>query len=380
MHSSPDNLFIGAPEEKIFFNAAGVAPLSVSASETIRIAMHDLACPDYNTLNLLFESYEKVRSDIAALINGAPKDIAFFHTCAAALSQVAFGLSQAKELSSENEVICFGSDYPSNVYPWVDACRRSGATLKLIDAEAGKHRTELLCEAITDSTKIVACSWVQYEAGEILDLEMLCDAAHRVGAWVVVDAIQGLGTIPFSLKDLPVDAVAGGGHKWLMGPLGQGFLWMSESLRSAIEPIMVGAMSYGTPDDKADITLSLKKGAAGLEPGSPMMLHVLGMGASLRRLLSLGIDEVYRHNLMLREELRLLLKDYGFDAVESSNSFISPILNVKASLTKVQRMSGHFNSHGVVHSVRGEGLRLAPHIYNSKSDVDRLAHILKGFV
>ena len=203
-------------------NNAGVAPLSAPARDAIG------ACADRMRMGsagigAALDAYEDDRKSVAALVGAAAGDVAMVQTCAVAISTVAAGFP----FRAGDEIVTLEQEYPSNAYPWLRAAERSGARVVRVPSNA---RFEIdhdrLVDAIGPKTRVVAVSWVQFSTGEMVDLVALSEACRRHDAWLVVDAIQGIGVLPFDLHAFGVDVVCGGTHKWLCGPLGHGF-WRS---------------------------------------------------------------------------------------------------------------------------------------------------------
>ena len=256
----------------VLFNTAGVAPMSTGAEAAIVAESRSRAL-----LSQASRIYEQARGSFARLTGARPEDVALMQTCAAAISQVALGLA----LRPGDEIVTTDQEYPSNAYPWYAAAQRASALIRVVRSQPDYSLpTESVLTAIGPQTRVVAVSWVQFQTGAVLDLRAISDACRRHGAWLVVDAIQGLGVMPFDLLQLGVDAVCGGTHKWLCGPLGQGFLALAPGRAAELAPLLHGAMTYGTPEDAVDPSRPPRPDARRFEPGSPPLLSAAGAAAA----------------------------------------------------------------------------------------------------
>lgn len=347
----------------IHLNNAGVAPLSSRAER----AIVDVAASMREgslAMGALLTRYERARGLFARLVGCERDDLAFFQTCAAAISQVAFGYP----LHPGDRVVRLDQEYPSNAYPWHRATERVGAVVDVVPSGpdfAINH--DALIAAIGPQTRVVAISFVQFQTGATVDLARVVAAARRVGAIVVVDAIQGLGMLPFDMAALGVDAVCGGTHKWLLGPVGQGFLAMTTSLRERLVPILQGAISYGTPDDPVDAKKPLRADIRRFEPGSPSLIGAIGGAASVELLLEVGQPHVLREAVGLADYVVELARSRGWVVLARGPS---PIVTVVPS-GDPRRLADVLRASGISVGQRGGGLRFAPHAFNTTSDIER---------
>lgn len=367
---------------EVLFNNAGIAPMGTAAEQAIARAAGALG-RGFFSIDGLFGDYERARATFARLVGVAPADLGFFGTCAAAISQVALGLP----LAPGDEILLWDQEYPSNAYPWHAAAARSGAVVRTVPSEPDLSvRDERLHQAIGPRTRVVAVSWVQYQTGAVTELRALSERCRAVGAWLVVDAIQGLGVMPFDLAALGVDAVCGGTHKWLCGPLGLGFLGLAPGRAAELAPLLHGAMTYGDPDTPVDARRPPRPDARRFEPGSPPLLSALGGAAAVAWLLGLGIDALGQAALALADELREALLARGHRVLAPQNAPgapRSPIVTflpgpgpgpVPPEATRALAQRLHRNK--VACAVRAGGIRLSPHAFNDASDLAALLRVL----
>ncbi len=353
-------------EGKIHLNNAGIAPMTRVAHEAIVHWSHTLATQASLGRNSIVEVYSQSRNQIANFLHCRPTDLGFFQTCAVAISQLALGL----KLSKGDQILTWEIEYPSNAYPWLEACRRSGAELIRIPCEDGTIRMERLLEAIGPSTKVVAISWVQFQSGAITDLTPLSRRCREVGALLAVDGIQGLGVLPFDFEKSGIDALCGGPHKWICGPLGLGFMALREEWQSRLRPLALGAFSYGTSEDPVDPSRPLRDGMARFEPGSPSFLPVLGMAASM-----IAIQKNEKSIAALAQQHALKLRD-GFRALGAKllgEGNLSPIVTLQHERQK--QLTQAFDRRGVSYASRGGGIRLSPHGFNTEEEMEEVLAI-----
>jgi cysteine desulfurase / selenocysteine lyase len=374
--TSPDRLLeeLRAPlagTDELHLNNAGVAPMSRRAlgagARALEIMLRGTSgIPD------LLKEIRAAREIHARLVGCDRDDLSFFPTCAAAISQVALGFP----FKGGDEIVLLDQEYPSNAYPWHRAAARAGARVVVVPSapDFTVDFTRLL-EAIGERTRVVAVSWVQFSTGTTLDLRALADAAHARGAWLVVDAIQGLGVMPFDLAASGADAVCGGSHKWLLGPVGHGFLALAPGRAAALEPIMVGAMTYGTPDDPIDPARPPREDARRFEPGTPLAVGAIATAASIDLLLEIGVDRVNREALAAADLFAARADERGLGvrgaAATAGGAPRSPILTLLPRARDPKAIVDELRARGCSVAPRGGGVRVAPHAHNGPQHVER---------
>jgi cysteine desulfurase/selenocysteine lyase len=352
----------------VHLNNAGVAPMTSRAERAIGDVAMSLREGSLAMTKLL-RRYEQARGSFSRLVGCSPENLAFFQTCAAAISQVAFGYP----LAAGDRIVRLDQEYPSNAYPWHRAAERVGATVDVVQSGpdyAIDH--DALVAAIGPRTKVVALSFVQFQSGAVVDVARVVEAAHRFGAIVVVDAIQGLGMLPFDMAALGVDAVCGGTHKWLLGPVGHGFLALSPTLREQLVPVLQGAITYGTPDDPVDPQRAMRTDIRRFEPGTPLLLGAIGGAASVELLLEVGQPRLLREASVVADHVVELARQRGWP-VRARGA--SPIVTVVPPADP-KELGEILRDADISVGIRGGGLRLAPHGFNTTADVERVFDVV----
>ena len=360
-----------AKGERIHLNNAGIAPMSLSASKALNFCGERMTRGGAE-LKSLFDDYQNARKTFASLVGASAENTVHVQTCAIAISTVALGMP----MGAGEEIVTLDQEYPSNAYAWHRAADRAGARVVIVSSDDDlRIDTQKLIDAITPRTRVVAISWVQYQSGEGVELKAISKACKAAGAWLVVDAVQGIGIIPFDLEEMGVDAVCVGTHKWLTGPMGHGFLaFRNESIRDAVEPIYYGALSYGTPDEMTDAKRSLRSDPRRFEPGNPLLLGALSGAASASVISQVGVDVIGNEARRLSKKLRRGLGDMGFlvlgDAAQKSP-------NVTFRAREQDAISKLLDDNNVAHASRKSGLRLAPHAFNTDGEIEKVLNLIE---
>jgi selenocysteine lyase/cysteine desulfurase len=351
--------------QRLHLNNAGLAPISKVARDKIFYWGNRFYEEGFYTDKDYVEDVFHSRKSLATLIGCEHSEIAYFQSTAGAISQLCFHFP----LSAGDEVITWDQEYASNLYPWQEACKRSQAKLVIVESEKDfTTPVEKIIEKISDKTKVIALSWVQFLTGARTDIESLSKVTQEKNIFLFVDVMQGLGLHPFHMKDWGVDAVAGGSHKWLTAPVGVGFLAIASKHISQIRPHNVGAYTFGTCDDPTDLLCTPKKDALKFEAGSKQVLEITALGASVDLILKTGVNVIEAEVKRLSSKLSKGLKELGYE-VYSNNSSIVNFLPKSQCSEKLLSIPCLF-------ALRGPGIRLSPHAFNLDSDIERVVKAL----
>lgn len=364
--------------ERTFFNHAGVAPLSHRASEALwryaeRAARHAYVDSGW------YRRVHEVKARAARMINArGPHEIAMVPNTSTGLSLVARGI----DWQSGDHIVITDVEYPANRYPWIDVQKRMNDTVEVIEVRQqpdGRIDAEDVADAVTDRTRVVALSHVQYASGCRTDLRPIAEMVHRVNGYLCVDAIQSVGAMPVDVQAQGIDFLAADGHKWMLGPEGCGFFYCHEDLCPLLRPSVVGWMNMVDAQDYGNYQFEFQMDARRFEPGSYNIPGILALGASLDLLLEVGLDRVWQRIDALTTQLCNGLADKGYtvfsprDNEAERSGIVSwlpkpgrPAKQLVVDLEKLQ----------ITIALREGRLRASPHFYNTPEQIDRLLDAL----
>jgi selenocysteine lyase/cysteine desulfurase len=322
-----------------WLNTASYGLPPVPAWEALRSALADW-CTGRTSWEHWSDSVSRARSGFARLIGVPEADVAVGAQVSQMLAPVAAGVPDGAT------VLVPDIEFTSNVFPWAVHAGR-GVTVRTAPV-AG------FADHIDRGVDVVAFSLVQSSTGEIADYPAIVAAARSVGAWVVVDATQACGWLPFDGG--LADAVVVGAYKWLMSPRGTGFISLAPALRERLRPLMAGWFAgdevhesyYGLP-------LRLARDARAFDL-SPAWHPWVGTAPAIDVVEELGVQAIREHNLALANRF---LKELGQPAGDSA----IVVVDVPDAEHKLQRA-------GIRAAVRAGRVRASFHIYNTESDVD----------
>ncbi|MBL4700621.1 MAG: aminotransferase class V-fold PLP-dependent enzyme [Phycisphaeraceae bacterium] len=358
-------------EQMDFFNHAGVAPISHRAATVLQEYALEASSFAY-TKDKWYPQLAQVKRSLAQLINARGEhEIAFVPNTSTGLSMIANGI----QWHQGDNVIISDVEYPANRYPWENLVKQGVELIEVPQLPDGTIDAEFVCNAITNRTRVVSLSSVQYASGFRIDLKPIAQMIHHAGGYLCVDGIQSVGLIPLDVQAIGIDFLAADGHKWLLGPEGLGFLYVHEDLVRLLHPTVIGWHSVVNPMDFGNYNFELHADAKRFEPGTQNIPGVLALGASVNLLQEVGIDTVWQNVQKLNEQLCNGLPDAGCQVLsprgqgQFGGSVIfkptNPEVNPKRVVAELQKQN-------IIAVVREGCIRVSPHFYNQPQQIDRL--------
>jgi selenocysteine lyase/cysteine desulfurase len=357
----------------VFMNHAGVAPMSERARAAIDAQMERLTLRPYVD-GLAEEEAERLRGSIARLVGAEAETIGLVRSTAHGLSLLAQGL----DWREGDNVVGARGEYPANVYPWM-ALRDRGVEYRMAELVDGRITPEAVLSLVDDRTRVVALSHVQFWNGYRIDIEAIGAQLDRRGVLFAVDAIQSVGALRLDLSALPVDFLAAGAGKWLLGPLGIGFCFCRPELLPRLRPVLVGVGSVKRDHEYFDYAFELGDTARRFEESVVSILDVAAFQAAVDLLLDVGPEAVEERVLGLARQLATGLAERGHQVVEPwprgprEGSGIVSFRRPDATAAEVLR---DLNAAHVVGRRHADFVRLSPHFYNTPEEVERVLDVL----
>jgi len=365
-------------DHRVFMAHAGVAPLPAAAVEAIREFTRQ-ASRDHQESGFIGPAVESVRETAAKLLDCSAGEIALLGPTSLGLSLVANGLSW----NQGDEVVYYHQDYPANVYPWSNLAVRGVKPVALKPARPGQITPELVEEALTGRTRLVALATCHFLSGFRIDVEGIGRLLAKRDVLFCLDGIQSLGAFPLSTEY--VDFLSADSHKWLLGPMGAGIFFVKRSRFGELTPTLLGSWNVESPDFVAQERIAFRDDARRYEPGALNVPGIIGMGSAMELLLRAGIDDVEARILLLRGRILELVRPLGYGVYGEENGSgeerASGILSLRCPGKNMADVVGRLARKGISVSLRRTGkgedlLRLSPHFYNTEEEIERLAAAL----
>jgi cysteine desulfurase / selenocysteine lyase len=363
-----------ALEHYAYLNSAAVSPMPTTAIEAINKQLVDVST--HGSLHYLdwIATKNRSRDLIAEMLHVRSDQIAFLRNTSDGFASIANGIDWAEG----DNIVSFANEFPSNFYPWRRIRDEYSVELRLAPEREGRIDLDVLIEMIDSNTKVVALSSVQFASGFRSDLERIGRAARAVDALFCVDIIQGFGQLPYDLAAEFVDAACGASHKWLCAPEGCGIIYLSDRARERINPTFVGWISVENAWDFVDREQPFRPNALAWESGTGTSSLFYGLEQSLKLLHETGAETIENHLAGLTDELCDGLGGKSYEVLSSrAPGERSAIVCIRSTAgISPNDIGSRLEEANVIVSVRGAGVRIAPHFYNNSEDIDRLLDAL----
>ena len=364
-------------KSRIFMAHAAVTVLPGPVAEAMS-ALIQRCSEDFRDFSETLALIQRTRESAARIINASPDEIALLGPTSLGLSLVANGIAWAPG----DEVVCYLDDYPANVYPWMNL-RDKGVQIRFIEpAQVGELTVEALQRVLTPKTKLVALASCSFLSGFRIDIAAIGKLLRERGILFCLDAIQTLGAFPTTVEY--VDFLSADAHKWLLGPLAIGVVYVRKELFEVCRPTLLGAWNLKAPNFVAQNQIEFVEGAQRYEPGVLNLPGVVGMKASIDFLLEIGIDKIAQRILSIRSRLVSGLTELGFTLLGENNTPMhqSGIITVGHPTRDIVSEHKRLLENGIVCSPRqdrqgNQYLRFSPHFYNSEDEIARVLETLK---
>ncbi|HVZ43907.1 MAG TPA: aminotransferase class V-fold PLP-dependent enzyme [Ramlibacter sp.] len=294
----------------------------------------------------------KVRARLARWLGMEPEDVAFVSNTTEGLNLAAHSLRFARG----ERIVLAEDEFPSVARIWGPAAQ-AGAELVRVPIPREALRQQALMEAVDARTRLLVVSQTHSGTGTTVDLDALGRHCHERGALLMVDGIQALGAVPFTLEH--VDIYASSFFKWMLSGFGIAMLVTSARAREAMTPAWHG---YANMDEPHQLQYA--------HVNSPA---IYGLDATLDLMESFGWEAIHAQVRDLGDRLLLAADGHGLDLV-TPRAQRAGIFIFRAPDGEAARM--RLAESGISVSARGQGVRVSPHFYNTAEDVDRCASAL----
>jgi cysteine desulfurase / selenocysteine lyase len=364
---------------KIFMSHAAVTALPRAVADAV-IRFTEQSAANFESLSAVLNLLQETRASAARLIGSSPDEVALIGPTSLGLSLFANGI----DWQPGDEVICYLDDYPANVYPWLNL-RSRGVTIRLLDpAEPGAITPELVAGALTPKTRLVALASCNFVSGYRIDVDAIGKLLREKGILFSLDAIQTLGAFPTRVEY--VDFLSADAHKWLLGPLAIGIVYVRKECFEICRPTLLGSWNIKAPGYVAQQEIEFHPTAQRYEPGTMNLIGISGMKAAIDLLLEIGIGRIAERILAIRARLIDGLRKFGFAVLGPTDGpNASGIITVSRPGTDMQALFERLTSEQIVCSPRQDRkgrqyIRFSPHFYNTQAEIDRVLEVLATVV
>ncbi len=361
----------------VYLNHASVCPISTSVYERMNRHTRDLLENGAVHFHEGIAAIKQTRGLAARLINAAPEEIAFAPNTSAGLAMIANGV----DWRAGDNIVTADCEFPANVVPWMRIKRDFGVEVRMARERECRLETEEILKLIDDRTRVVALSFVEFASGFRNDMAAIGRHCRERDALFVVDAIQGLGALGLDVEACAIDALSADAHKFLLGPDGVALFYVSRRAMERVKPTLVGWLSVNNPEDYFNYDQPYAPNARRFESGALNTAGVAGLGAAIELFLQIGVEKIESHLLdlgdYLCERLRERLTDRGYRVASSRrDGEKSAIICLQHEKYSANELCHLLNDRRIITTPRLGRLRVSPHFYNTREEIDRLIEAL----
>lgn len=361
-------------ENIAYLNHAAIAPWPIRTVEAVQRFAQENGERGSQHYDRWLRIEAELREQFRSLINASSCDeIALLKSTSEALSVVAYGL----DWKAGDKIIIPDGEFPSNRIVW-ESLRSIGVELLTVDISSTDEPEAALISAMDEHTRLLSTSSVQYATGLVLNLDVLGQACREREILFCVDAIQSLGAKPFDVQACQADFVAADGHKWMLGPEGLALFFCRQPLLKKLKLNQYGWHMVEAMGEFDRTEWTAANSARRFECGSPNMLGIHALHASLGLLLEVGIQEVFTR---IQANTQYLI-----DNLKGKAKVLSPLAaERRCGITTVVTEDPdivvryrHLQASGVICALRGGGIRFSPHYYTQQNQLNKaLTHLFE---
>jgi selenocysteine lyase/cysteine desulfurase len=369
-------------EPVAYLNHAGVSPPSDPVRAAVRAAVDDFARRGSGAGGAALERRRVLRGRIARLLGARPEDVALTQNTSAGIQAVALDFPWRRG----DRIVLFEGEFPANVTPWQQAALAFGLEATFLPLDPFRRSSEeglaRLDRELERGVRLVAVSAVQFRTGLAMPVAEMARRCAAAGAEILVDAVQAAGAVPLDVAG--VDYLAAGAHKWLMGLLGAGFLYVRPGRAEALVPRTAGWLSHEEAtrfltDGPGHLRRDrpIRRRADLVEIGGASEVSLAALEASLGILESIGVPAIRAHVGSYLDRIEPELVARGFASLRAPDpERRSGILSLEPPPgVGVAALARELQGRGVACAIPDGALRLSPHWPN---DVAEVPHVLRA--
>ena len=342
---------------------------------------------DYDSAVKTNELYDNVRNIVGEFINCDPNTVIYTSGATHSLNMVVFGFMRYF-LKPGDEVLLNKGEHASNILPWIKLSEEIGFTIKYIPlADDYSLTLDNVRKSITPNTKVISLALISNVIGDLRDIKGIGELCKDNNIIFNVDGAQGIPHIKFDFKNSNVDFLSFSGHK-MCGPTGVGILVGKYELLEKMKPLMYGGGMNNYFEE--DNSYELKSIPTRFEAGTPAIAEVIGLGAAIKYLMSIGMDNIHKQEIELKKYFLEKIKDLDNIIVYNKN-LNSGIVAFNINGVFAQDSSMYLNHYGI--AVRAGNhcakmlkdemdikntVRVSMYFYNTYSEIDKLIEVLRN--
>jgi selenocysteine lyase/cysteine desulfurase len=370
----PQRDAFAVPPEIAYFNTATLSPQLHRVRAAGEAALERRGRPWAISPDDWFSDAERLRTLFGELIGADAEGVALVPATSYGFAVAARNLG----LQGGDRVLVLGEEYPSGIYTLRAASRAAGAEIVTVHREPGQMWADAILDVLDDRVRVVSVPNVHWTDGAWVDLEAVSARAHEVGARLVIDGSQSIGAMPLDVATLRPDFVMSVGYKWLLGPMGVSYLYVADEHRRG-EPVEQNWIAREGSEDFArlvDYRDEYQPGARRFDVGQRTNFELVPMAiAALEQLHSWQVGRVADAPSRVTGTIAARATTLGLDSLPAGQR--GPhLLGVRLPESIRSDVVARLAAVDCFAALRGETLRIAPHLHVTDADIDRLMNAL----
>jgi selenocysteine lyase/cysteine desulfurase len=359
------------PEGITYLNCSYMSPQLKSVTAAGLDAVRIKSMPWTLTAAEWFTSTEQLRALTGNVLGTGTDSVAIIPAASYGLAIAAANVT----VSAGSSIVLLAETFPSIAYTWREAARKHDATIVSVARDPETGWTDAVLRAIDARTAVVCVPRCHWADGSIVDLVRVGERARQVGAALVIDASQSFGVVPLDIDRIQPDFLVSVGYKWQLGPYGLGYLYASPKWQQVGVPIEQSWLPRQGSDDftrVADYSDEFQPGARRFDMGEFTQFILAPMAAAaLQQILDWGMASIEQSISHLTEEIaqRAVAAGYVIAPAEQRSKHM---LGIRFRGGLPAKLATALAAAKVYVSIRGDSVRISPHLYNTSADIDRL--------
>jgi selenocysteine lyase/cysteine desulfurase len=364
------------PDDVTYLNCSYMAPQLRSVTAAGLEAVRAKATPWRLSSADFFSGVDVLRALAATVMGVEPDGVAI-------VPSVSYGLAVAARnapVRPGQSIAMLEREFPSNEYAWRALARRVGARIVTVGRTGGESWADAIERAVDDDTAVVSVPHCHWSDGSLVDLERVGECARAVGAMFVVDASQSLGAAPLDVARLQPDFLVAVGYKWLLGPYGLGYLYAAPRWRLEGVPLEESWLARAGSEDFSSLTQyrdDYRGGARRFDMGEASQFVLVPMAQqALRAVLAWGVGHIQQTLRPLIDRAAQIAGDSGW-IVAPPGQRAGHMVGIRLPTGLPGDLAARLAAERIYVSIRGDSIRVSPHLYNGEADIDRLCSALQ---
>jgi len=356
-----------------YLNHASLGPLSQKVTGRLHQYLMERSESRIMNYETFLESDSSARKKLGRLFNTSPDNFAWVDNVSNAMNILANSIN----FQERDRILLNDIEFPANVYPFINL-RQKGVSVDFVKSENGVVSAENIINNITEKTKLVSVSFVQFLSGYRTDVQKISDYCRSKGIIFAIDAIQGAGVIELDISSVRPHFLAGGTQKWLMGLQGLSYIYVDPEFLETMNPAYLGWFAVENMWDLLNYSTVPKTGAARLINGTLNVIGIAALDETLNLFNDYGIKNIERDVLKNTNYFRNLLEIKGFEVLtgKQSDEHLSGIVTFK--IPDAKTVFGKLNANNIHCSLREGMLRFSPHFYNTEDEISAAVNYIES--